>query len=132
MEVGFYDAFAQDVAIAGKYAHVAVLGGLSIVDLADPAHPFEAAYDTPGDAKAVAVDGTRIYGADQSSGLWILQVTRSGHRSAAAAAVMARAPRWAFLGLAFGAAPALPFALTRRGRSRHRYIYTPEHDISVP
>ena len=67
-EVGFYDTFgrAGGIAASGNYAYVADGDwGLWIVNIANPAAPFEVGfYDTPGRACDVAVSGNYAYVAD--------------------------------------------------------------------
>jgi hypothetical protein len=72
--------WARDVAVSGNYAYVAdsgvwedvtnhVGGGLVVVDISNPAEPHRVgAYDTGGEAWAVAVSGTLVYVADR--GRW--------------------------------------------------------------
>jgi len=57
---------ALAVTVAGNYAYVADwVGGLLVVDIANPAAPTEAGfYDTPGSANGVAVAGNQVYVAD--------------------------------------------------------------------
>jgi hypothetical protein len=77
--VGSYDApgSAYDVAVAGNFAYVAaVSAGLRIIDVSDPAAPFEAGfYDIPAYAEGVAVAGGYTYVADTDGGLFILRLT---------------------------------------------------------
>jgi hypothetical protein len=66
------------VAAAGEYAYV-VDGnweGLHIIDVADPAAPFEVGFcSTPGEARGVAVAGTYAYVADYSAGLRVIDIS---------------------------------------------------------
>jgi hypothetical protein len=51
--------------------------GLSVVDVSDPAHPFQiGGFDTPGQALGVAVGGGRAYVADGEAGLRVLNIYR--------------------------------------------------------
>jgi hypothetical protein len=65
----------NDVAYDGRYAFVADgEAGLRVIDLADLTTPREVfAYDTIGNAVAVAVDGDWVYLADQAGGLLIFR-----------------------------------------------------------
>ncbi len=66
-----------DIALSGDYAYLAIrYHGLQIVDISDPAHPFEVGfYDTPGNAVQVAVAGGYAYVADENGGLRIVDVS---------------------------------------------------------
>jgi hypothetical protein len=71
-----------DVAVSGGYAYVADewYGGLRIIAVSDPAHPYEVgAYDTPGWAVGVAVSGGYAYVADGDDGLRIIAVSDPAH-----------------------------------------------------
>jgi hypothetical protein len=68
---------ANDLVISGNYAYVAAGGaGLHIVDVSDPAAPFEVGYcETPGYARSLTISGDYAYIADQSGGLRILDIS---------------------------------------------------------
>jgi hypothetical protein len=70
----FPDAI-NDVAYDGRYAYIADgEAGLRVIDLADPSTPREIfAFDTTGNAVAVAVDGDWVYLADQAGGILIFR-----------------------------------------------------------
>jgi hypothetical protein len=72
-----FPQFVEGVAVSGTVAYVADgMSGLRIVDVSDPAAPFEVeAYDTPGYAEGVAVDGQYAYVADGHYGLRIVDVS---------------------------------------------------------
>ncbi|MBI2862472.1 MAG: hypothetical protein HYX89_06610 [Chloroflexi bacterium] len=69
--------WVQGVAVSGSYAYVADYDyGLRIINVANPASPFEAGYyDTPGFAYGVALSGGYAYVADTWGGLLILRFT---------------------------------------------------------
>jgi hypothetical protein len=64
------------VAFDGHYAYVAAqYVGLQVIDMSNPANPrWVGSYDTPGEARAVAVAGNYAYVADGPWGLQILRV----------------------------------------------------------
>lgn len=73
--------FSLDMTVAGQYAYVIndqpndPNGGLSIINVANPAAPFEAGYyKTPGYGYSVAVTGNHAYVADFDKGLRIIDV----------------------------------------------------------
>ena len=69
--------YAQEVAIVGDYAYVAVGSpGLQIIDISDSASPMlTGSYDTLGNAYGVAIIGDKAYVADGSSGLMVLDIS---------------------------------------------------------
>ena len=80
--VGQFPGPAGHVAVQGAYAYVtswdadAQLPGLRIIDVSDPAAPFEASfYDTAEEVSDVAVAGTYAYLGDWSGGLRIIDVS---------------------------------------------------------
>lgn len=78
-EISYYvhPGQAVEVEVVGDYAYVTAVGaGLRIINIADPAHPFEAGYlDTPGQAYGVDVVGNLAYVADHHQGLRIINVS---------------------------------------------------------
>jgi hypothetical protein len=49
--------------------------GVQVVDLADPARPVEVArFDTPDQARRIAIQDDILYVADRAGGLFILRV----------------------------------------------------------
>ncbi|RMG53161.1 MAG: hypothetical protein D6723_07605, partial [Acidobacteria bacterium] len=66
---------AFGVAVVGDLAFVADgEGGLRIIDVSDPARPFERGFlDTPDAALGVAVVGDLAFVADAKGGLFILR-----------------------------------------------------------
>jgi len=68
---------AWDIAVSNGYAYVADRGaGLRIVDVSEPAAPFEVGnFDTPGDTYAVAIDGNYAYIADGNDYLRVVDVS---------------------------------------------------------
>jgi hypothetical protein len=72
---------SMDVAVAGGYAYVAnTVNGLRIIDVSDPAHPFEAgAYAGVGAASGVAVRGDYAYVAAGNAGLHVVDVSDPAH-----------------------------------------------------
>jgi hypothetical protein len=77
-EVGVYRSAGpvNDVVIAGRYAYLALLDqGVQVLDLADSAHPVPVArFDTPDQARRLAVTGDTLYVADHAGGLFILRL----------------------------------------------------------
>ncbi|NIV33636.1 MAG: hypothetical protein GWN58_30575, partial [Anaerolineae bacterium] len=71
------DAEIVDVAVAGDYVYVAAfVDGLRIIDVSDPAAPFEVGfYYTGWYALGVAVAGPYAYVANDGSGLRIIDVS---------------------------------------------------------
>ena len=63
------------MAFDGHYAYVAAqYVGLQVIDMSNPANPrWVGSYDTPGEARAIAVAGNYAYVAD---GPWDLQILR--------------------------------------------------------
>ena len=63
--------------MAGDYAYVAdAYSGLQVIDVSNPQAPALAgSYDTPGEARGVAVAGDYAYVADWSSGLQVIDVS---------------------------------------------------------
>ena len=78
MEVGFYDTpgNAMGVAVAGNYAYVAAYSaGLRIVDIQNPAQPFEVGACHASDAASdVAVIGDYAFEADWADGFRVVDV----------------------------------------------------------
>jgi hypothetical protein len=72
--------FVEDIAVSGSRACVAAGGaGLRVIDVSDPAHPTEVGfYITPGSAYGVAVSGTYVYVAAESS-LRVIDVSDPAH-----------------------------------------------------
>ncbi len=67
-----------EVVVAGDYAYVAAGSVLYIINVSDPAAPFEEGfYDTPLDVYGVFVAGDYAYVADGSLGLCIIDVSDS-------------------------------------------------------
>jgi len=68
---------ANSVVVSNNYAYVtAGTSGFCIVNISDPAHPYEYGYCyTPGNAKGVAISGNFAYIADSSAGLRIIDIT---------------------------------------------------------
>ncbi len=69
--------FVYGLAVSSGYAYVADSGaGLRIIDVSDPAAPFEAgSFDTPGSARDLTVLGSYAYVADVTEGLRIIDVS---------------------------------------------------------
>ena len=77
-EVGGYatPGPVNDVVAAGGYVYLALLDqGVQVLDLADPGHPVAVAgFDTPDQARRLAVAGDTLYVADHAGGLFILRL----------------------------------------------------------
>ena len=73
--VGYYNTpgWAIDVAVSGDYAYVADYWGLRILNVADPANPFEVGSYAAGGGTGVAVQGDYAYVVDGS--LQILDIS---------------------------------------------------------
>lgn len=68
----------NDLTIDGNAAYLALgRAGLAIVDVSNPEAPLQLSiFDTPGDAKAVAVSGRYAYLADGDQGLWLVDISQ--------------------------------------------------------
>lgn len=68
----------NDLTIDGNTAYLALgRAGLAIVDVSNPEAPQQLSiFDTPGDAKAVAVSGRYAYLADGDQGLWLVDISQ--------------------------------------------------------
>jgi len=69
--------YSLDVAVSGTLAYLVVgTKGLLVVDISNPADPFEiGSHSTNGYAQAVAVDGEIVYVANRSEGISIIDVS---------------------------------------------------------
>jgi hypothetical protein len=67
----------SDIAVEGSHAFIATgyPGGLRIINVADPAAPFEAGFYASGEARQIAVAGSYAYVADNWHGLRVINVT---------------------------------------------------------
>jgi hypothetical protein len=67
----------NSMVVAGNYVYVAdAEGGLRIVNVSNPAAPFEAGYyDTAGQTQSVAVSGIYAYVADLDQGLRVINIS---------------------------------------------------------
>ena len=66
-----------DITISGNYAYIAAMeGGLRVIDIGNPADPFEVGYyDTPSSAHAVDLSGGYAYVADFDAGLRVVDIS---------------------------------------------------------
>jgi hypothetical protein len=75
---GVMPDIVQNVVVSGTLAYIADgdLGGLRIINIANPTAPTEVGfYDTPGEARDVAVAGRYAYVADGGDGLRVIDVS---------------------------------------------------------
>jgi len=109
------DDQAWDLAISGDYAYVAdYSAGLSVISIADPAHPAEVGRCSLGTAYGVAASEGYAYVADVGSGLWIISVADPAHP--------ARVGHYDSPGRASGVAVAGDFAYVADGDSGLRVV----------